>query len=349
MLTYLHGKPTAQGCIRAEVEDFFVQEQLGFEPSGAGEHVFLWIRKRSTNTNFVAEQLSKLAKVHPKDVSFAGMKDRHAVTEQWFCVRMAGKADPDWQQLNDDCIEVLRVVRHAKKLRRGTLKGNLFRIKFRNVENMAGLAARFEQLVAQGVPNYFGEQRFGHDGKNLEEALAMFAGKRIKNRNKKSLCLSAARSYLYNQIVSQRLAAHQLNPLAGDVVMLQGSNSFFHVPEWTPELLERLQSGDVGLSAPLWGRGTLPSTMQAQALEQAMAETLAPYAQGLEAAGLEQDRRRMLLHPEASSIEIDAVAQSVEVTFELPSGCFATSLLRELITYTDASQNGAVHSPECPN
>tara|TARA_B100001094_G_scaffold320729_1_gene367391 strand:- start:2056 stop:3084 length:1029 start_codon:yes stop_codon:yes gene_type:complete len=337
-LTYLHGAAVAQGLMRCEVDDFYVEEVLGFEPSGEGEHVFLWIEKRGTNTQFVAEQLSKLAKVHPRDVSFAGQKDRHARTLQWFSVRLAGQAEPHWCSLNDETIQVLRTERHHKKLRRGTLQGNRFRITLKSVTGIEHVATRFQRICEQGVPNYFGEQRFGHQGKNIDKARSMFAGQRIKNKNQKSMYLSAARSYLYNQVVSQRIAQYGVQCLVGDVVVLQGSHSFFLVDSWSDTLKQRLDERDIHISAPLWGEGQLATQQDALTLEQGVAEQHEWITEGLSRAGLKQERRAMLLYPEAPELLVDTEQQSVTVAFTLSAGCFATSVLRELIDYKDMQQ-----------
>ena len=227
-LSYLHGAPVARGILKAEAADFVVNEDLGFEPCGEGEHIFVRVRKTGENTAWVAGLLADAAGVNRNAVTWAGLKDRHAVTEQWFGIHLPGKAEPNLSVIESDSIQILQVKRHNKKLRVGYLKGNHFTLRLTGLEQTEGLASRLQAIASQGVPNYYGEQRFGRGGNNLEAAKAMFAGKRINDRNKRSLYLSAARSMLFNAIVSARIEqglAHQL--LAGDCLMLKGSHSFF--------------------------------------------------------------------------------------------------------------------------
>ena len=334
-LSYLHGKPQASGVLRSCPEDFIVEEFLPFEPSGDGEHVFLQIQKKGLNTQFVADELSKFSGEHPKNISYAGLKDKHAVTTQWFCVRMPGKPMLDWHQMNSEALTVVTVTKHIKKLKTGALLGNRFRLTLRDVTHIETLQERFEALCQRGVPNYFGEQRFGHGGQNLERAQEMFDGKRIKNRKQRSLYLSSVRSYLFNQTVQTRINQHKTFPLAGDIAMLKGTRSFFYVDSWDDQLQRRLQERDIVLSAPLWGRGTLESTDEARHLEEQVAEQWAWMASGLEQAGLEQERRPLLLYPEQPKLELDIQANKMMIEFTLPAGCFATSVLRELIDYRD--------------
>lgn len=337
---YLHGEPEFSGRLKVEPEDFVVEEDLGFEPSGEGEHILLHIRKRGQNTQWVARELARLAGVTQRDITWAGLKDRHAVTQQWFGVHLPGKAMPDFTPLESDDIQILAMARHHKKLRVGALKGNFFRLRIRELAGAGDLDARLAAIAEQGVPNYFGAQRFGFNGGNLDQARAMFGGKRIKDRNKRSLYLSAARSYLFNLAVSHRLSrqlADQLLP--GDCVMLAGSQSFFTLEEPDDTLLSRYSEGDIRLSAPLWGRGRLPSAAAAAELEQAALADHADLCEGLEANGLKQERRALLLRPEQLSWQRQG--DQLEVSFWLPAGSYATSVMRELVRDSGQPEDAA--------
>ncbi|ATG75120.1 tRNA pseudouridine(13) synthase TruD [Zobellella denitrificans] len=330
---YLHGQPEVSGCLKAAPEDFVVREDLGFSPSGEGEHILLHVRKRGQNTQWVARELARLAGVAQRDVTWAGLKDRHAVTEQWFGVHLPGKEMPDFSPLENEDVQILAIARHHKKLKTGALRGNRFELALTGLEGEGDLDARLAAIAARGVPNYYGDQRFGRDYGNLEQAKAMFAGRRIKDRNKRSLYLSAARSYLFNLAASHRLAAglgEQL--LAGDCVMLAGSQSFFTLGEDNPldeAMAARFASGDIRLSAPLWGRGRLPSQDEAAALEQAALVGQEALCAGLEANGLKQERRALLLRPEELAWQREG--DRLRLSFWLPAGSYATSLVRELI------------------
>jgi len=329
-LQYAHGEPASRARLKAQPEDFRVTEVLGFEPSGSGEHVMLWVRKRDANTSFVARQLARLAGVRDQDVSFAGMKDRFAVTEQWFSVHLPGKGEPDWSALALEGVEVLRAERHDKKLRRGALKGNRFEIVLSELEADDSLEQRLERIGTLGVPNYFGAQRFGRDGRNLDKALALFRGQLRLRRNQQGIYLSAARSLLFNLVVSERLQrglADQL--LVGDALQLCGSHSFFIVDSVDEELLQRQASGDVLLTAPLWGRGALPVRGEVAGLEQAVVAGHPELAAGLEQAGLKQERRALWLTPQ--QWQWQRQDPRLILRFFLPSGCFATSVIRELV------------------
>ncbi|MDP5292203.1 tRNA pseudouridine(13) synthase TruD [Oceanimonas sp. CHS3-5] len=338
---YLHGEPAASGRLKAEPEHFVVREDLGFAPSGEGEHIFLHIRKRGQNTQWVARDLARLAGVAQRDVTWAGLKDRHAVTEQWFGVHLPGKEMPDFSPLENDDVQILAIARHHKKLKTGALKGNWFELTLTGLEDDEELEARLAAIRERGVPNYFGDQRFGHDGGNIAQARAMFGGKRIKDRNKRSMYLSAARSYLFNLAVSHRLAQHTGEQLLnGDCVMLAGSQSFFTINDDNPlddALRARFASGDIRLSAPLWGRGRLPSEADAASLEQAALAGMEELQSGLEANGLKQERRALLLKPEQLSWQRSE--RSLTLSFWLPAGSYATSLVREIIKEKESHEN----------
>ncbi|MFH7564504.1 tRNA pseudouridine(13) synthase TruD [Oceanimonas smirnovii] len=338
---YLHGEPAVSGRLKAEPEHFIVREDLGFAPGGEGEHIFLHIRKRGQNTQWIARDLAKLAGVAQRDVTWAGLKDRHAVTEQWFGVHLPGKEMPDFSPLESDDVQIMAIARHNKKLKTGALKGNWFELTLTELDGEGDLDARLQAISERGVPNYFGDQRFGHNGGNIEQARAMFGGKRIKDRNKRSMYLSAARSYLFNLAASQRLAEGRGEQLLnGDCVMLAGSQSFFTLNDDNPlneDIQARFASGDIRLSAPLWGRGRLPAEDEAGTLEQTALEGQQALMAGLEANGLKQERRALLLKPEQLSWQRDG--DRLTLSFWLPAGTYATSLVRELIKEKELHEN----------
>ncbi|VAX10748.1 tRNA pseudouridine(13) synthase [hydrothermal vent metagenome] len=332
-LPYAYGEPEYSGIIRHCPEDFIVDEISDIKPDGEGEHVLLQIKKRNSNTDWLAKQLAQLASVVAKDVSYAGLKDRQAVTTQWFSVRLAGKEEPDWSELNSDEFEVLQVHRHNRKLRRGALKGNRFKLLIRELSSdQERLESRLEQIKQQGVPNYFGEQRFGIEGANLEKAQAMFAGKRIKSRHQRSMYLSAARSQLFNHVLSQRVRQQNWNQaIAGDVMLLAGSNSFFSINETDDELCQRVDSFDIHPSAILWGRGQAETQGPAAAMENELTEQFPDFCTGLEKAGLKAARRALRVVPEKMEWSYHPEQKQLALSFELPAGAYATVVLREVI------------------
>ncbi|HXH01713.1 MAG TPA: tRNA pseudouridine(13) synthase TruD, partial [Candidatus Competibacteraceae bacterium] len=298
------GAPPLRGRIRVQAEDFQVIEELGFEPAGEGEHAWLWVRKRSANTDWVARQLAAYAGVPPSAVSYAGLKDRHAVTEQWFSVHLPGRPDPDWSALALEGVAVLRATRHRRKLKRGALAGNRFRLVVREFEGPRdALPGRLAQAAQRGVPNYFGEQRFGHA--NLQRAAALFRGElQVCDRHQRGLYLSAARAELFNRVLARRVEQGSWDRLLpGELAMLDGSRSVFLVEHADDELQRRLLEMDLHPSGPLWGRGEPATRDEVLALERAVAAELPLFAAGLAAAGLEQERRALRLPVREAALE----------------------------------------------
>jgi len=327
------GGPATAGRLRSCPEDFQVTELPLAEPSGEGEHAWLWIRKRTENTGTVARRLARCAGVPLRQVSYAGLKDRHAVTEQWFSVHLPGQPDPDWSVINSETLTLVRQTRHQRKLRRGALTGNAFRIRMRAVDgDQAGLEDRLKQVAAHGVPNYFGEQRFGRDASNLRTANRLFAGTAGKlTRQQRGLALSAARSYLFNRVLAQRVSDKTWNRvIPGDALQLSGSHSFFVADALDPELEQRVQMMDVHPTGPLAGAGDTPVTGAARQLECGCLADQQAWCSGLAKAGLRQERRALRLAVEAlawSWLQPDCL----ELTFRLTAGAYATSVLRELV------------------
>jgi tRNA pseudouridine13 synthase len=340
---YLYGKPSPTGQLRCSMSDFKVFEEIPFSPCGEGEHLFIHIRKTGANTAFVAKQLAQYFAVKEALVSYAGLKDRFAVTEQWFGVHLPGKQVYDLSDLVIEGVEVLSSQRHNKKLRIGSLNGNRFEIILRNVNQSDELERRWRVVTEHGVPNYFGEQRFGIDGGNIEKALALFTGKKIKDKKKRGMYLSAARSLVFNQVVSQRIVNNIFDtPVPGDVLMLAGTQSVFLAEEIEDSLTQRMLEKDLDITAPMWGAGELMTTGEAKLLEQGVAEHYSEFCQGLPRFGLKQERRRARLC--LTKPEISREESSVTLSFFLPAGAYATTILRELIDYQDMTERAVVSS-----
>lgn len=335
------GGPPLSAHLRARPEDFFVDEDLGFAPDGAGEHVFLRVEKRSANTEWVARAIARFAGVAPEAVSFAGLKDRHAVTRQTFSVPVPLKRELDWSTLASDEFHVLEAQRHGRKLKRGALKRNRFRIVLREVSGDRDAAQQcLSAMAARGVPNYFGEQRFGRGGGNAARAQAMFDGRRV-SRHERGMLLSAARAQIFNAVLARRVEDGSWDRgLDGEVWMLDGSHSIFGPEALTPELESRLRRGDIHTTGALWGEGGLRSGAAVVVLEQAVADAHAGLARGLVAAGLAQERRSLRLF--AQELVWRWEADTLQVEFALPAGCYATTLLRELACLDAASAGDAV-------
>jgi tRNA pseudouridine13 synthase len=335
------GGPPLRARLRSTPEDFFVDEDLGFAPDGAGEHVFLRVEKRGANTDWVARAIARFAGVAPEQVGYAGLKDRHAVTRQTFCVPVPVKRELDWSGLHNDEFQVLEAQRHGRKLRRGALRRNHFRIVLREIDgDRAAAEVRLTQIQARGVPNYFGLQRFGRDGDNAARALAMFNGRRVA-RHERSLLLSAARSALFNAVLAQRVAQQDWDQaLDGEVFMLSGSHSIFGPEPLSADLQRRLAAADIDPTGPLWGEGELRPQGACAALENDIAAQQPELARGLAAAGLKQERRSLRLF--AQALRWSWQDDALELTFALPAGCYATTLLRELAVFDTVAEAAAV-------
>jgi len=335
-LPYAYGTPSATAVLRRTPEDFQVEEELGFEPEGEGEHLWLWIEKRGINTDQVARRLGKIAGVRQGDVSYAGLKDRHAVTRQWFSVHLpkgdvafaAHWGDAEWR--------VLRAAKARRKIRRGSLHGNRFIIALRDAQgDRRDIEARLDRIAARGVPNYFGEQRFGRD--NLQRAEAMARGElRVADRHLRGIYLSSLRSALFNAVLARRVRDDTWDrALPGEALNLDGSRSFFVADHVDESIVARLAQGDIHPTGPLWGKGEPPSHGEALALEQfVIAECPAIWKQGCAAAGMEQERRplRLMARRLIRRWHVDDV---LSLEFSLPAGCYATALIREIASCGD--------------
>ncbi|HLO93205.1 MAG TPA: tRNA pseudouridine(13) synthase TruD [Burkholderiaceae bacterium] len=304
----------ASATLKRFNEDFLVTELPLQLPSGAGEHLWLDVEKNGANTAFVAQQLAEAAGVKDWDVGYAGLKDRYAVTRQWFSIYLPKGETPDLTQLQHPEFKVLSQSRHVKKLRPGDLLGNRFRIVLRDVDgDRDAIEANLKAIASQGVPNYFGAQRFGHDGGNVEQGRAMLAREiRVRNPKKKGLYLSAVRSFVFNEVLALRIQQGIWGQaLPGDVMDEAGRPT-----------------------GPLWGRGRVSTTEQAQALEMGVAERHAGLCDGMEHAGLDQERRALVASPQDLSWEWPQADQLV-LTFSLPAGNYATSVLNEILRTTE--------------
>lgn len=331
---YLYGKPSATGDYKRVCADFKVVEDLGFELSGEGEHLFLLVEKENLNTLFVADQLAKWAKIPARNVSYAGLKDKFAVTTQWFSLHLPGiELDPNSFEFEN--IRILKHTRHNKKLRIGALKANQFELILRDLSDLTTVETRLTQIKKNGVPNYFGEQRFGIDNQNLKNALLWASDQiKVKDRKKRSFYLSAIRSYLFNECVSARLKNHCFDRVqCGDIVQLAGSKSWFVVkPEELESVQSRLMERDVHLTAPLMGDNGFLTQDDALQFEQSVLETAnaQSWLPLLKQERVETARRSILTLPQNLTWQaLDA--RTLKLDFVLPAGNYATSLVRELI------------------
>lgn len=338
-LSLLYPQLNLSADLKTNNEDFIVDEIMPVEMSGEGEHSWLNITKQGINTDFVATQLAKLAGVKSMAVSYAGLKDRNAVTTQWFSVHLPGIAEPEWEQFATDGFKINKVVRHNRKLKRGALSGNRFQLQLRELQGEeSDWQQRLEQIAKNGVPNYFGKQRFGHQMNNLSRALDLIANNKLRRLkpHKRGIYLSAMRSWIFNEIVSERILANSFtNAQQGDVFMLAESNACF-AEALNAEIETRLSQQEIHLTAAMWGKGDSMASAVTAELENNVAERNSEFAQGLEKAGMKQERRSMRLLPVNMNWQFGA-GNSIAVSFELTKGSYATAVLRELAAIHDKS------------
>lgn len=360
-----YGKPPIQCRLRSRAEDFLVDEELAFAADGEGEHCLLRVRKTNANTQWVAQRLAAIAGVSSKAVGYAGLKDRHAVTTQWFSLHLGARPEPNWESRLPASIELLESHRHRRKLRRGLLVGNRFAIRLRNVEgDLDALAQRMDQIATQGVPNYFGPQRFGRNQGNLYRADDLFRSARQDRPNQladqptnyqpghqvghahrqrpqvsrhlRGLWLSAARSQLFNEVLALRVERGDWQTaLPGERLQLQGSQSHFLAEIIDPGIRERIDSGDAQPTGPLFGTGDALTAGEVAKLESGVAARFPAWCDGLIAAGLRQERRPLRLRPMDMALSPLETGQWL-LHFQLPAGSYATTILRELTHWVDA-------------
>lgn len=325
----LSAPPQSTALLKQQCADFIVKEDLGYEMSGEGEFVALKVRKTGATTLFVGEKLAKFAGVSERNMGYAGLKDRQAVTEQWFCLQMPGRETPDFSRFELEGVEILTVTRHNRKIRTGSLRGNYFEILLRGAQPTDELKTRLDLVQNVGFPNYFTEQRFGHDGYNLTQALRWAQGEiKVKERKKRSFYLSAARSEIFNLVVAARIEQGVANRiLPNDILQLNGSHSWFQVAEDenSTALEARLAHNDILLTGPLIGEPNLA----AADIENTIVAQHDAFAPLMKQEKMKAARRPLLMR--AQDFHWQFIEEGLKLNFYLPAGSYATALVRELV------------------
>lgn len=352
---YALGRPEHTARIKQHLDDFVVAETLGFEPSGDGEHLMLLVEKSGQSTREAARKISRILAIDERDVGYSGMKDRRARTRQWYSARVAQLNEGISARFEEAGLKILRVERNYRKLRIGSHKSNQFRLLLRNFSGCARDFERRLQLVeSSGAPNYFGSQRYGREESNLPEALAMLRQPEEQGRAKhllretRSILFSAARAYVFNQLLSRRIRCdHWSTYVEGDVLSLDKTKRFFTVSanSWNQDLVDRLESLDIHPT------GLLPGKQRsnyryvtrgiAADMERSVCEEFSEIVNGLVRWGVEEGRRPLRVRIERLGWHwLDS--ETLELSFSLPTGAYATSMLREVCQVEDFS--GADHS-----
>ena len=341
--------PPVGGRVGPEPEDFLVDEVPAYAASGKGEHQYVQVQKRLLTTPELVRRLAKACGVNERDVGYAGLKDKYAVTTQW--LSLATKTVITAELELGDGVKILAVTRHDNKLRTGHLLGNRFTITLVGVHE--GALERAEQIAAglrtEGLPNYFGAQRFGHAGRNLPDALAWLArGGRGRNRFEQKLFPSVVQSELFNRYLSARLALGARQLITGEVVRLEGAGAMFRVDDVEKEQ-PRFAARDLHLTGPMLGPKIRPAAADALALEQRLTNELGLDEAMLGSLGREAPGTRRDLFAPLPDLKIEPVSERAEpalrLSFTLPAGGYATEVLRQLTHEPFLSASGHTKAP----
>ena len=335
--------PGIAGRLKATPEDFVVEELPAYEPCGTGEHLFLWIEKRDVAAEQLTRHVARALEISPRDIGVAGLKDRFAVTRQYLSVPT--KCADKVPAIDTDRIRVLKSAQHGNKLKTGHLRGNRFSLLIR--ETVPGDAERAQAIAAEisrtGFPNYYGEQRFGRDGETLQLGLDLLNGRQTArdipyNRRRFLLkfSLSAAQSQLFNEVLAERIRDGLLQTvLNGDVMEVSESGGKFVVEDAAVEQ-PRCDAGEIVPTGPMFGPkmrapNGVPAEREARVLQR---HELTPEQFGNFSQLLNGTRRALAIRP--ADLVIAEEPEGLRFNFTLPSGVYATTLLREFLRQSPA-------------
>ncbi|MGB5324515.1 MAG: tRNA pseudouridine(13) synthase TruD [Pseudomonadales bacterium] len=365
--SHAQGAPSLAGKLRVEPEDFCVRELLRFEPeaadpagASASPHRLLKLEKRVIDTLALQRQLAERCGCKLRDIGYAGLKDKHALCEQWMSIPALGDGASlqrlrEWQVSGAGSWRIIDVRPQRRKLAQGAHRGNQFAVRVRNVfldnagsqqnvdrgNSEAALQARAEAITARGFPNYFGEQRFGLNAGNLARGFGHFVQGRRASRAQHGLYLSALRSYLFNEVLHRRVVDQSwCKVLPGDALVLDGSKSFFRpdanaTEQEKADIADRITAGDLHVGGPLFGKKA-DNAQASSAVEEAVLVENSDIAECLARAGAQYAVRALRVIPR--DLVLLREQSDVVLTFTLPAGSFATALLRELFAYRDVSR-----------
>jgi tRNA pseudouridine13 synthase len=329
MIVFTSDLPGVGGRIKEQIDDFEVEEIPAYEPCGHGDHLYLWIEKRDVGAEFFVRELAKRLGIRAGDIGTAGLKDRRAITRQWVSIPAA--ADACVSRIDSENIRVLRTSSHTNKLRPGHLHGNRFRILIRGATgDPEPILDRIRQL---GLPNFYGPQRFGHEGETATLGMALLRREQTRVRNPflKKLALSAAQSLLFNDCLNRRLADGLMRTvLPGEVLAKWPAGGMFVAHDPAIEQ-PRLDNREVVPAGPMFGRKLFPAERVAAEREAAVladagltAESFAGFGKLLGGA-----RRHNLVYVDDLSAKSEQ--EGLRLTFSLPAGSYATVLLCEVM------------------
>lgn len=333
-LPYLTAEvPPVPGAIRTEAQDFQVEEVPAYEPSGDGTHLFLWVEKVDLTTPEAVKRLARVLEVDPRSAGFAGLKDRRAITRQWLSFEGAPREAAVGLELPG--LRVLEAHYHPSKLRTGHLRGNRFRVRVRRTDPARIHDARrvFERLVAEGVPNYFGEQRFGAAGDNVTRARAWIVegGPPPRAAFERKFLASALQAELFNRRVAARVAGEGLaRVFPGDLVRKEDTGGLFTVED-VAEAQERSDRWALSPTGPMFGPKMRWPKDVAEAQELALLREAGLDETCLRRIGRAGEGTRRPVRFRLTNPRLEETQDGFEVAFELPPGAYATVVLREIL------------------
>jgi len=325
-----YGAAVISAVLKSRPGDFRVIEELGFEPGGSGEHLFLWIEKTGMSTHELIEQVAIDFSIHPRHISHSGLKDKQAVTRQWLSLHLPGH-QALFKLPQIDRYQLLDHGWHHRKLRPGSHRSNHFEVLLREVPQLPDSTLKQLRLIAeQGIANYFGAQRFGRNQDNVAQALKQL-GRRKLSRNKKGLYLSSLRSHLFNRVLSERISAgYWQQPLQGDVFMLSGSHSIFS-QDLDSDLLLRYRAHDISPTASLYGSGQCQLSGLPLKIENQVFSGCEDITRCLDRQGAKRQMRALRVSVGDFSYRHDRVDKTLLLKLRLPAGSYMTTVLDHFI------------------
>lgn len=334
-LPRLNADPDLCVQFKTEMDDFCVEEVLAYELSGTGSHTFALVRKSDLNTNDVVRHFASLCAVSSQEIGIAGQKDRRGLTTQWFSIpgdmreTLLGHQTPS--------IQVIDVTLHQNKLRLGHARANRFKIVLRSSQEIGNagisLAPRLQTLERIGVPNYFGIQRFGKEQRNIQSALKWIQHGCRGNKQKGKFYWSVLQSFCFNQWLAQRIDSQKFSkPMLGDLMRKEDTGGLFTLQS-LEEGEARMDAQQISPTGPMFGAKMMEGAEEAAELENRvlleaglsydLVRSLRKFGQGT--------RRASRFFPQSMKYEV--VESAIHLSFEIPSGCYATSVMRELVDW----------------
>jgi len=348
-LGYVKSAPTISAKLKVKFADFRVTENLGFNPTKNGDHLFIKVRKMDLSTLEVARKISEVTGSKLSSIGYSGMKDKRGECVQWFSIPAGEGIEKAISSIENNKLNVITSHLNTRKLRIGSHKENHFHIKLRDCQgSKLEFKNRMDRIMEHGVPNYFGEQRFGKEMHNVYEMLRILKKPssaidsnfseylRIKIPVKRSILISAVRAYFFNQLLSTRLLLKNWSYyLLGDILNLDGTDSYFSVPDkkWDETLEQRLNSFDIHISGLLPGsissKDKYITSCKAADIESNLMKNYEPLLEGLRRMKVSSSRRPLRFRPKNFQFFWEG-DDLLSLDFSLRRGCYATSLLREI-------------------